>query len=888
MVTWVAAAGMARAQTAPAITTQPSSRTVNVGAAATFAVVASGTAPAYQWQFNGTAIPGATSASYPIASVAAGQAGGYAVVVSNSAGSVTSNTASLLVYSPDVIRTVAGQVQVPGSADGSGAGASFQSPQGLVSDPSGNIYIADTANHVIRRLSPAGAVTTVAGQAGVPGSADGQGGAASFYVPTGIAIDASGNLYVADTFNSTIRKILPNGTVSTLAGLAPTSSNPSPTNEGSANGTGTAARFNNPRGVAVDGAGNVYVADTGNNLIRKVTPAGVVTTVAGSTTAGYLDGTTTNARFSSPFGIASDANGNLWVADTSNQVIRAITSAGVVTTLAGLANNGTDSGGTGSVARFNQPTGIALDYQGNLFVSEELSSTIREIYPGGVVVTVAGQAGSLGSADGSGANARFFNPVAVAPDYSGNLYIADSDNDTIRVGSAQPATDVSPAISTQPAAQTASSGSTVTFSVVATGSPTPTCQWQQNGVNLAGATAATLTLPAITAADGGSYDVIVTNRDASLTSSTVTLTVLAAPTVPAGNQNATLTAGSSATFSANASGGSLSYQWMFNGAAIAGATGSTYTINPVGTYAAGTYSVKATNSLGTSTGTIGTLTVTASARLLNLSAQGPVSSGEDVLSAGFFTTGGSKAILVRGIGPALAAFDVSGPLADPQLTLTTEAGAVVAESNSGWSADAGTAATLAQIFSQVGAFALAAGSLDQAIYQAALPVSATGYTGIVSGANGTSGQGMVEVYDADIGTPAPRLINLSARAEVGTGASVLTGGFVISGTTSESVLLRGIGPTLSTFGVSGVLAKPVLTLYKSSTSAVLATNSAWGGSALLSAVFTAVGAFPLPAGSSDDAIVTTLAPGSYTVQVKGANSTTGVALVEIYEIPAAQ
>jgi hypothetical protein len=146
---------------------------------------------------------------------------------------------------------------------------------------------------------------------------------------------------------------------------------------------------------------------------------------------------------------------------------------------------------------------------------------------------------------------------------------------------------------------------------------------------------------------------------------------------------------------------------------------------------------------------------------------------------------------------------------------------------------------------------------------------------------------MVEIYDADTGTPAARLINLSARANVGTGTSVLTGGFVISGTTSESVLLRGIGPTLSTFSVPGVLAKPVLTLYNSA-GTVLATNSAWGGGAVLSAVFNAVGAFSLPTGSSDDAILTTLVPGNYTVQVKGANSTTGVALVEIYEIPAAQ
>jgi len=886
MLSLLAAGAVAEAQTAPAITTQPAGKTANIGTSVTFTVVATGTTPAYQWQFNGSSLSGATNASLTIASVTAAQAGGYAVVVSNSAGSVTSNTVTLLVYAPDVLRTVAGQVGVNGATNGTGGGASFYHPEGLVSDTSGNIYIADTANSVIRRMTPAGVVTTLAGQAGVTGSADGIGTAAQFNFPSGIAIDGAGNLYVADTFNSTIRKILPNGTVSTLAGLAPTSANPSPTNEGSGNGTGAAARFQTPRALAVDGAGNIYVADTQNNMIRKVTPAGVVTTVAGTTTSAYLDATGTNARFSYPWGIASDSSGNLWVADTSNNVIRAITTSGVVTTLAGLAGNAGSVGGTGNVARFNQPTGIALDNQGNLFVADQANSTIREITPSGAVVTVAGLAGNTGFADGSGTNARLYNAVAVAPDSNGNIYVADTVNSTIRIGSAQPASDVVPTITTQPASQTANAGSTVTFTVVASGTPAPTYQWQENGVNLAGATSATLTLPGITASSAASYDVLVTNEDATVTSSTVTLTVLAAPTVPPGNQSQTLAAGAAVTFSANATGGNLSYQWSLNGTAITGATGSTFSINPVGTYAAGTYSVKATNSLGTSTNTIGTLTVTASARLLNLSAQGPASSGANVLSAGFFLTGGSKAILVRGIGPALAAFSVPGPLADPQLTLTTAAGATVAASNAGWSFDPGTAATLAQVFSQVGAFSLASGSQDQAIYQASLPVG-SGYTGIVSGANGTGGQAMVEIYDADSGTPAPRLINLSARANVGTGTSVLTGGFIISGTTSESVLLRGIGPTLASFGITGFLAKPVLTLYNSA-GTVIATNSAWGGSAALSAVFTAVNAFALPAASSDDAVVTTLAPGSYTVQVKGANSTTGVALVEIYEIPAAQ
>jgi hypothetical protein len=308
------------------------------------------------------------------------------------------------------------------------------------------------------------------------------------------------------------------------------------------------------------------------------------------------------------------------------------------------------------------------------------------------------------------------------------------------------------------------------------------------------------------------------------------------------------------------------------------------TINPVGTYSAGNYTVNATNSLGTTSGAIATLTVTASARLLNLSASGPASSGANALIAGFVTTGGSKAVLVRGIGPGLAGFGLAGTLANPQLALTTPSGAPVGSSTAGWSANSGTAATLTQVFNQVGAFGLALGSLDQALLQPTL--SPGNYTATVSGAGGSGGEAMAEIYDADSGTPVSRLINLSARANSGTGTNILTGGFIIAGTTSESVLLRGIGPTLASFGVTGVMARPVLSLYRPGTAAPIATNAAWGGSAVLAAVFSSVSAFALPAGSSDDAIVTTLAPGSYSVTVTGANNTTGVAMVEIYELAA--
>ena len=282
-----------------------------------------------------------------------------------------------------------------------------------------------SSNNTIRKITPAGVVSTLAGLAGSSGSADGTGSAARFCYPYGVAVDGSGNVYVADTDNYTIRKITPAGVVSTLAGLAGSS--------GSADGTGSAARFDYPYGVAVDGSGNVYVADSGNNTIRKITPAGVVSTLAGMAgSSGSADGTGSAARFNYPTGVAVDGSGNVYVADTGNNTIRKITPAGVVSTLAGTAGSSGSADGTGSAARFYYPYGVAVDGSGNVYVADNDNYTIRKITPAGVVSTLAGLAGSSGSADGTGSAARFYYPYGVAVDGSGNVYVADTDNDTIR------------------------------------------------------------------------------------------------------------------------------------------------------------------------------------------------------------------------------------------------------------------------------------------------------------------------------------------------------------------------------------------------------------------------------------------------------------------------
>src|SRR5581483_3756165 len=213
---------------------------------------------------------------------------------------------------------------VPGSADGTDT-ATFNSPLGIAVDKAGNVYVADYGNDLIRKITPAGMVSTIAGKAGVPGAKDGLDTAARFDLPESLAVDGSGNIYVADNGNNLIRKIRPDGTVSTLAGNG---------SAGKADGNSTQASFNSPFGIAIDGSGNIYIADSGNNEIRKMTPSGAVSTFAGNGTKGAKDAMGLAATFNTPSGVAIDAAGNVYVADENNNLIRKITSAGAVSTFA--------------------------------------------------------------------------------------------------------------------------------------------------------------------------------------------------------------------------------------------------------------------------------------------------------------------------------------------------------------------------------------------------------------------------------------------------------------------------------------------------------------------------------------------------------------------------
>lgn len=320
------------------------------------------------------------------------------------------------IFSPS-ITTLAGQVGISGYVDGPGAQAQFHMPNNVAVDRNGNVYVADTANNIIRKIATNGVVSTFAGVAGEHGSVDGAGSVARFWTPFGIAVDGIGNVYVADTGNNTIREIgSPAGIVLTVAGLAG--------HAGSDDGLLGNARFRNPWNVAVDKTGNVFVADMSNNTIRKIARDDRVTTLAGQPgKSGSADGPGNEALFNDPFAVAVDSAGNVYVSDSGNNTVRKITSGGVVTTLAGLPGHTGDADGNGNDARFSNPQGLVVDTAGNIYVADTGNSLVRKITPTGKVTTLSIHAG---------ANDQLNNPGGVAVDKAGNVYVADTGNQCVR------------------------------------------------------------------------------------------------------------------------------------------------------------------------------------------------------------------------------------------------------------------------------------------------------------------------------------------------------------------------------------------------------------------------------------------------------------------------
>jgi streptogramin lyase len=342
---------------------------------------------------------------------------------------------------PYTFGTGVGSADNPGSNDGTNGTAQFTAPTGLTLDTLSNLFVAD--GNAIRKISRSGTnwiVRTLAGAILPHGFADGTNGAAQFNDPQGVAVDGAGNLYVADTLNNAIRRVTPVGTnwvVATIAGPVPQFLPPS----GSADGTNNNARFYHPSGIAADALTNLYVGDSLNNLIRKISPAGtnwVVSTLAGSTNSGTANGSNSVARFNTPSGIAVDNSGALYVADLANNAIRKLTQSGTnwaVTTLAGTNGPSGTNDGLSIAARFNLPQCVAVDAAQNLYVTDSANFTIRKITPGGVVSTLAGLPAVVSvPANGTGDAARFAQPYGMGVDPSGELFVTDYLGYAVRQG----------------------------------------------------------------------------------------------------------------------------------------------------------------------------------------------------------------------------------------------------------------------------------------------------------------------------------------------------------------------------------------------------------------------------------------------------------------------
>jgi uncharacterized repeat protein (TIGR01451 family) len=427
----------------PTLTNQPASQTVGTGSDVTLSVGVAGNGPfRYQWQCNGTNVPnniittvagmfaigdgGApTNASlfYPYG-VAVDATGNLFVVDCN-------NHRIRKVSSNGVITTVAGNGLAGYSGDGGAAtNASLYYPSGVAVDASGNLFIADATNNRLRKVGTNGVITTVAGN-GLAGYS-GDGGAAtnaSLNHPDGVAVDGTGNLFIADYNNSRIRKVGTNGVITTVAG------NGTATFAGDG-GTATNASLNYPTGVAVDASGKLFIADCNNNRLRKVSATGVITTVAGNGTPGYSGdgGLATSARLFSPWGVVVDATGNLFIADANNNRLRKVSATGVITTVAGNGTAGySGDGGAATSASLSYPSGVAVDTTGNLFIADAANDRLRKVGTNGVITTVAGNGAPGYFGDGGAAtSASLYCPRGVAVDAAGNLFIADSNNNRIR------------------------------------------------------------------------------------------------------------------------------------------------------------------------------------------------------------------------------------------------------------------------------------------------------------------------------------------------------------------------------------------------------------------------------------------------------------------------
>ena len=641
----------------PYIVTQPTNLGVLTGGTVAFTVAAGGAGPlSYQWQFNGVNLTdggvfsGSALTNLVLTGATSNNVGSYDVVVSDPYASVTSSVATLTIaFAPaitnqpqpasqtvlsgqtvafsvgvtgtgpisyqwqlnginlvkDPIITVAGNGSYGPSGDGALAtNTTLYNPSGVAVDAIGNVYFSDQNNHRIRKVGANGIIKTVAGNGTAGFSGDGGSATnASLYLPSGVALDASGNLYFSDEYNQRIRKVGTNGIITTVAGNGTAGFS----GDG---GSATNASFRYPLGVAVDIGTRTTLADKSNSRIRKVNANGIITTVAGNGTFGLSGdgGTATSAGLNLPCAVVLDTAGNLYIADTSDNRIRKVGTNGVITTVVGDGvGRYFGEGGTALSSSLYNPNGICLDTYGNLFIADTSNQRIREwiaagpVQIAGPMITLAGATSALSG-----------NYQVIVSSLYGSV---TSSVATLNIG-------FPPAITNQPVAQTVINGSNAVFSVAATGVAPLAYQWQFNGTNLtdggefSGSATARLALTGASDRDVGQYEVIITNALGSVTSSVAALTIVYPPGITNQPVAQTVINGSNAAFSVAATGTApLAYRWQFRGTNLtdggvySGSGTTNLVVTGASTNNAGAYAVVITNAYGRVTSSVAALTI---------------------------------------------------------------------------------------------------------------------------------------------------------------------------------------------------------------------------------------------------------------------------------------
>jgi len=808
--------------TPPSISAQPASLSLQSGQAASFSVTASGTGPlAYQWLKDGSAISGASGSTYALATVSAADAGSYAVEVSNEAGCIRSSSATLTVTAA-VIQTV-----VAPSIGTQPASLSLKTGQSA----SFSVSAAGSGPLSYQWYKDATAIT---------------GATASTYSIAAVSTtDAAA--YSVKVSNSAGSVTSSAATLSVAAPVLAPSISSQP--------------------------GNLTV-NAGQAATFSVSASGT----APFTYQWYKGTVALTGANSASYQIASASS-----SDAGTYSVKITNSAGSITSASATLT-------VSAVVTISAP----------LIIIQPVSTSAQATKPASFSVSASGTAPFSfqwykdGVALAGGTNSSYSLGACALSD-AGNYQVlvsnaagtASSNVVSLSVSAAS----VAPSITSQPVALVVAPAQPANFSVTASGTAPFTYQWYKNSVPITGATKASYSIAACTTSDAGTYSVTVFNAIGSATSKGASLLIdstLQKPAIAAQPVAVTVALGQPASFAVKATGSAtLIYQWRKNGEPISGANTDSFAIPQTVLGDEGSYSVLVSNGAGSVLSAAASLSVTQPvsngilSRITNMSVRSICDSAKGPMIIGFNVDGGAKDMLIRATGPALGLFGVTGTLADPTLTLYS--GSAEMANNDNWS-DGGLSSTLSACFDKVGAFALSDSNSKDAAMLAT--VDGTRTVHVKSAQSGASGVVLLEVYDLGSGT-SRRLTNLSIMNYSGSGAQSLIVGFTIEGSGKKRVLIRGVGPGLSPFGVTGVLADPTLELHGSVNGAdtILAQNDNWQDTPAAATAFSTAGAFGLPDGSKDTALVIELPAGAYTAMVSGSNGNTGTALVEVYELP---